>query len=759
MPRAAFQRVKNALIATGIAMLMALVVMLDPVDQYSWLVQTDLVSSEPSGDIVFVGVEAAEHFRSAEAQRTELVRTFDALNDAQAARVYVDFVFDERSSSVADEKLATSLARLGSRAVLVNQLKRGPDGNFRVLSTREDIAGRTRFVYHRQAVNYLGLAWDDLTAHRVDGRLEPSFSADLAGRASLTQHQFPIQYSTPLHRIPTISSRSLVEEPTDRMNDTIRGKFIVVGTIPRSKSASVRIPGHLSVSPSYIPLFAAETLKSGRTLHIPPLISLMTFSLLLVGTAYFHRKRGRHLTYSMLVTAIPGLFLFAALAGIRIELSYCAALLGIYGALSWWTRWKNRVETTDADTGLPRFKVLEQDLAAEKGYIVVAKLHGYERVLKTLSREAQAKYVLKLVERLRAADAELAIYFESHFLAWHAPEQDAEAICVHLSGLRAIFANPVRIDDVTLDVGITFGLCRIHQQPREALGAAIAAAEETSESHEPIKLADPGSPVDALWDMSLRSRIDDAMAAGEIYCVYQPKYDLRSRELIGVEALVRWEDADRGFIPPMHFIEQCEKAGRMEMLTRYVLQSACSAGRLLHLRGKDVSVSVNISATLLSDMRIVGLVNDTLAASGFPSRHLVLEITETARIADIRKAAIILDALKMLGLRISMDDFGVGAANFETFFELPFDELKIDRLFVSNITRSAKARAIVSSVVAIGNHSGITVVAEGAEDDATLQTLAHLGCTQVQGYVMAAPLTLPELIDDLSRYGPVRMAT
>ena len=298
----------------------------------------------------------------------------------------------------------------------------------------------------------------------------------------------------------------------------------------------------------------------------------------------------------------------------------------------------------------------------------------------------------------------------------------------------------------SVDVGISFGVARLDGDPATRLAAALAAAEESSEALQPIKVAETGSHFDQLWDISLRARIDEAMEAGEIYCVYQPKVDTIRGTMVGVEALVRWHDPSRGFISPMHFIAQCEKAGRMEHLTRYVLQSACSAARLMHFRGRTVTMSVNMSATLLGDLRIVGIVRNAIQASGFDPRFLILEVTETSRIGDMATAATILQELKALGVRISIDDFGCGAANFETFFELPFDELKIDRLFVSNLTKSQKAKAIASSIVAMGNEARITVVAEGAEDTETLKILNEIGCKYVQGYVLSRPISLANLL-------------
>ena len=216
--------------------------------------------------------------------------------------------------------------------------------------------------------------------------------------------------------------------------------------------------------------------------------------------------------------------------------------------------------------------------------------------------------------------------------------------------------------------------------------------------------------------------------------------------MTGAEALVRWKDPVRGFIPPMNFIAQCEKAGRMEALTEFVFRTACEAGKMLHLRGRSLTMSINVSATMLSEMRVVALMRNALLASGFDPRFLILEVTETSRIGDLQTAELVLNELKAMGARISIDDFGVGETNFETFFALPFDEVKIDRLFVANMARSEKARAIVSSIVKMSKDARIGVVAEGAEDKETIRILIDLGCTHVQGYVLAHPMPLQKLL-------------
>ena len=441
------------------------------------------------------------------------------------------------------------------------------------------------------------------------------------------------------------------------------------------------------------------------------------------------------------------LFIGARL-GIRIEISYGIALLFIFSLLRLRAQWRERISLINPETGLPTLRALEIQLAkhGNAGHVVVAKVHGYEQVLKTLNTAQQSDYILKLVDRLRAADRDLAVYFDSHFLGWHSQIEDTDALVGHLEGLRAIFATPLLVGANSVDVGVTFGISKLAGASERHIPAALAAVEETSEAHQPIKVAETGSEIDMLWDISLRARIDEAMEAGEIYCVYQPKIDVQSGDMRGVEALVRWHDPARGFISPMHFIKQCEKAGRMEHLTRYVLQSACSAGQLLHFRGTIITMSVNISATLLANTRVVELVKNVVQATRFDPRYLVLEVTETALIPDLSTAADVLKQLKAIGAHISMDDFGVGAANFEALYELPFDELKIDRLFISDIAENPKARAIATSIVAMGREANIDVVAEGMENIEDLAILKEIGCPQVQGYALSRPVSLTNLL-------------
>ena len=741
-------RLKNLAFAGFIAVVLMLFSFLQPLDQIIWTVQSKIVDRPPSGDIVFVGTERDMADPRLPERRMELAAALEELDRQGVGRVYIDIPFSRSSNKEADDALSQAIASLGPRAILVDQIDRSPSGKDKVNTTIPEIAGGARRVVSRQTSNWMGFAWTREYAHTVQGRRIPSLAASLAGVDDVRPGEFQIDYAIPSEELP---ATTIAEVISGENVQTLAGRTIVIGQDGSLSENQQRVPGNYSVPFSFVAIYGAETLKSGRDRYMSALPTAAIFVLLFAaGLVLAHGHRRRHLVYAGVSVLLPASLYLASLAGVRIDLSYCIAVLFAYAAIRSRARWKNRMAMVDNETKLPKLQALEEGIARDfdlRGHIVVARIHGYEHVLKTLRRTDRAHYILKLVDRLRAADGDLKVYSEGHHLAWHSNEEHSDVLAEHLEGMRAMFAAPVYVAGSSIDVGISFGVAKLDGDPAVRLAAAVAAAEESSEALQPIKLAESSSRFDELWDISLRARIDDAMEAGEIFCVYQPKIDTRNGTMTGVEALVRWQDPQRGFIPPMHFIAQCEKAGRMEALTHYVLERSCSAARLMHFRGRSITMSVNISATLLSDMRIVGMVRNILQATGFDPRFLVLEVTETSRIGNLETAEMVLNELKALGARLSLDDFGVGETNFETFFELPFDEVKIDRLFVANIARSAKAKAIVTSIVGMGRDARIGVVAEGAENHETLKLLTEMGCTHVQGYVLARPMPLDNLLE------------
>ena len=754
LSRRLFERLRHLFWAGLITLATYAVLLFEPVDQFLWLIQSRIADRHPSGDVVFVGSDEALNDPAAPERRYKVAAALDELDRLGVGKVFLDVTFETSDNPAADARLARAIADLGPRITLVDRIVDEAGGDRILRRTSPGIASLGgRVVSDQTDRNFFGFAWEMQYTYLFDDRPKPSLGAAIGGISDARQGRFAIDYGFNSREIPVVLLGQLVgaQVPNDYAEIDVTGKTVVVGHSNYAGGTPQLIPGSTNGPASLIDIYAGETLKSGRTTYLRgsfvlPCVAAMLFLAIVLART----RKQRWTAYYSIILALPVVFIISARVGVRLELAYALSLLGIYGAFRSRVRWKRRVEMVNSETGLPKLRALEIRLIRDKigsGHVVIAKIQNYERVLKTLRSDDKGSYVLKLVDRLRAADPDLAIYSDGHHLGWHVASDDTNAVTDHLEGLRAIFAAPVQVGGFSVDVGITFGVAAVDDDPTVRLAAAVAAAEETSEAHNPIAVAETGSHSDLLWDISLRARIDEAMEAGEIYCVYQPKIDLASKSIAGVEALVRWHDPARGFISPQHFIQQCEKAGRMEHLTRYVLQSACSAGQLLHFRGRKISMAVNISATLLGDMRITGIVRNVLQATRFDPAYLTLEITETARISDHSVAASILEELRTFGVKISMDDFGVGAASFEAFYELPFDELKIDRLFVANMAKDPKARAIVSSIAAMGREARITVVAEGLENPQDIVLFEKAGCQQVQGYAFSRPMSLSDLLE------------
>jgi diguanylate cyclase (GGDEF)-like protein/PAS domain S-box-containing protein len=247
--------------------------------------------------------------------------------------------------------------------------------------------------------------------------------------------------------------------------------------------------------------------------------------------------------------------------------------------------------------------------------------------------------------------------------------------------------------------------------------------------------------------LTLLSELPRAIRERELVLHYQPKLDVRTGELTGVEALTRWHHPSRGMIPPGDFISAAEKTGLMQPLTLYVLDEAL--GQLARWRkeglGHGITIAVNLSMRNLVDPRLPEQVADALDSCELPGESLTFEITESAIISDPAATKDVIRRLKELGVGISIDDFGTGYTSLAYLARLPITQLKIDRSFVINMNRNADDAAIVRSIITLGHDLGLEVVAEGVETEEAHDQLARLGCDTIQGYWLSRPLPPAEL--------------
>jgi diguanylate cyclase (GGDEF)-like protein len=246
--------------------------------------------------------------------------------------------------------------------------------------------------------------------------------------------------------------------------------------------------------------------------------------------------------------------------------------------------------------------------------------------------------------------------------------------------------------------------------------------------------------------LALVGQIRTALEKEEIELYYQPKAELLTGHIKGVEALVRWHHPERGLLFPDEFIPMTENTGLIEPLTVYVLEAAIKQCRVWQEAGLDLTVAVNVSPRSLLDSQLPDQIERLLRKWGLRSSALRLEITESSIMEDPVRAMGILDRLSEKGISLALDDFGTGYSSLSYLKRLPVNELKIDKSFVMNMTADEDDAVIVRSTIELGRNLGLEVVAEGVETEEHWQTLADLGCDFAQGYYLSRPIAAGEFM-------------
>jgi EAL domain-containing protein (putative c-di-GMP-specific phosphodiesterase class I) len=233
----------------------------------------------------------------------------------------------------------------------------------------------------------------------------------------------------------------------------------------------------------------------------------------------------------------------------------------------------------------------------------------------------------------------------------------------------------------------------------------------------------------------------------------QPKARLGSGDVVSVEALVRWDHPELGDVSPVEFIPLAERTGLIGKLTSRVLDASLAACAAWRAAGHDLGVAVNLSTWSLHDTDLVEEVARLLRRHGVSPDRLTLEVTEGSVMADPSRSVALLHQLRDLGVRLSVDDFGTGYSSLSYLKRLPVQEVKIDRSFVSGLREQGEDVAIVRAIIDLGRHLGLEVVAEGVEDQATWDLLSSMSCDLVQGFHLARPMPIAELVPWLASRG------
>ena len=421
-----------------------------------------------------------------------------------------------------------------------------------------------------------------------------------------------------------------------------------------------------------------------------------------------------------------------------------------------------RIESLqDSLTGLPGpelfcDRVQQVMLISERdGSVVPVILLGvdrFEEIRNGLGRDGTAELVKMLTARLedllRESDT-LARYSESEFAILLPSAQDAEGAQIVVSKLSKGLHEAFEVAGVPVEVQATFGIAVSPEHGRDAAtlmrNAAVALNWARGNGARSEMYAVEHDVVNSDR-IALVAELRKAIEDHQLVLFYQPKSSFETGHVTGVEALVRWMHPERGIVPPDLFIPLAEETDLMRPLTTYVLEEAVKQLSEWRLRGLDVTVAVNISARNLSDPDLTSDIAALLDKWSVEPSWLELEVTETTVMNDQSRAALVLQTLADMGIRLSIDDYGTGYTSLAYLRRLPIDGLKIDRLFVQNVNEQEKDEIIVRSTIELGRGLGLHIVAEGVETQEVWDKLQELGCDLAQGYFLSKPVPPAEVV-------------
>jgi diguanylate cyclase (GGDEF)-like protein len=324
--------------------------------------------------------------------------------------------------------------------------------------------------------------------------------------------------------------------------------------------------------------------------------------------------------------------------------------------------------------------------------------------------------------------------------------------------VEAQIAMPVDVDAISLQVVPSIGIALFpgHGSDARALVRAADTAMYTAKrSGSGPTVYDSSQYRSTLDKLTIFTQLRQAIGNDELRLHYQPKLNLRTNTISGVEALIRWQHPLRGLLGPDQFLSVAESTGLIDPLTEWVLSAAVAQWTRWSQTGVLLDLAVNVSARNLLNSGFFDQLSELLEVSGV-GRHLILEITETAVMLEPERAAHRLADVRKLGVRVSMDDFGTGYSSLTQLRQLPLDELKIDRLLVRDVATNELDVAVMETIVGLGHRLHLNVVAEGVEDSGTLDVVRRLGCDDAQGYHIARPMLAEQL--SVLRHEPVRVA-
>lgn len=413
----------------------------------------------------------------------------------------------------------------------------------------------------------------------------------------------------------------------------------------------------------------------------------------------------------------------------------------------------------DGLTGLPNRAMLRQRIdehlaqarrSGLKTGVLVLGLDNFKAVNDVFGHGIGDRVLRAAGQRLRSSLREqdmIARLNSDEFAVAHPAITRPDDIVILARRLLAAVAEPYLLDGHSVVIGASVGIavapCDGDDGEQLLKNADLALSLAKHEQRGTFHFFEPGMDARAQVRRQIEIDLRGAIENGLLRPYYQPLVDLKTGRITGVEALIRWPDPTRGFIPPSEFIPVAEDSGLISPLGVQMLRRAC---REAAAWPDDVRVAVNLSPLQFRVGNLLSVVMEALRQSALPPKRLELEITETLLLDKSEQVLATLHALRALGVRISMDDFGIGYSSLSYLRSFPFDKIKIDQSFVRGVAENREAEAIVRAIVSLGASLGVTITAEGVETAAEMSCLRAVGCHEAQGYLFSAARPNDEIV-------------
>jgi diguanylate cyclase (GGDEF)-like protein len=410
--------------------------------------------------------------------------------------------------------------------------------------------------------------------------------------------------------------------------------------------------------------------------------------------------------------------------------------------------------THDALTGLPNrtalFERLGEVVGHERAALLLVDLDGFREINDTLGHDHGDELLIEVARRLREAVGEhdlVARLGGDEFAVLHGGGGEAGSRRL-ADAIVDCLRLPLDVRGTTVVVDASIGVALAPEHGTDAASIARraeVAMYQAKTRHASVDVYDPERDHHNRDRLALLGELGAAIRRDELVVAYQPKLALRSGEVRGVEALIRWQHPEHGLLGPGQFVPAAEVTSLIRPLTLHVIDASLRAHREWRRHGLDLPVAVNLAGQCVMDPTLPEAIAGLLADHDVPAEALTLEISERTMMNDVTGALTVLERLRKLGILLSLDDFGTGQTSLGQLRQLPLDEMKIDRSLVIGDER------LLSSVVEIAHRFGLRAVGEGVETDEIASTLVAAGCDEAQGFLFARPMwadQVPAWVED-----------